>query len=55
MRARRRQIALQQTISDLKSVADQAKKLGARCVSPKQAIKNKKKLLEAFRRLLRVK
>jgi hypothetical protein len=55
MRARRRQIALQQTIQDIKSVADQAKTLGAGGVSPKQAIKNRKKLLEAFWRILRVK
>jgi len=55
MRARRRQIVLQQTISVLKSVADQAKTLGTRGVSPKQAIKNRKKLLEAFQRVLRVK
>ena len=55
MRARRRQIALQQTIQDIKSVAAQAKTFGPHGVSPKQVIKNRKKLLEAFQRILRVK
>jgi hypothetical protein len=55
MRARRRQIALQQTIQEIRGIAAQAKTSGVRDLSPEQAAKNRKKLLEAFQRLLRVK
>jgi hypothetical protein len=55
MRAKRRQIALQQTMQDVLSIANQATTVGRRGVPPKQAIKNQKKLVDAFRRLLRVK
>jgi hypothetical protein len=55
MRARRRQKALQETIQDILGIAALAKTYGNRAVPPEESKRNRKKLLEAFRRLLKIK
>jgi hypothetical protein len=55
MRARRRQKALQQTIQDIRGIVALAKARGVRDVPPKESKKSREKLLEALRRILRVK
>jgi hypothetical protein len=55
MRARRRQKALQETVQDLLGIAALARTHGNRPVPPEASKRNRKKLLEAFRRLLRIK
>jgi hypothetical protein len=55
MRARRRQKALQETVQDLLGIAALAKTHGNRPVPPEESKRNREKLLEAFRRILKIK
>jgi hypothetical protein len=54
MRARRRQKALQETIQDILGIAALAKTRGVRDVPPEESKRSREKLLEAIRRILRV-
>jgi hypothetical protein len=55
MRARRRQKALQETVHEILDIAGRAKTRGDKAVPPAEVKSNKKKLLKAFRRVLRLK
>ena len=53
MRARRRQKALQETTRDIMEMLGPPKTRGDRDVSPEEVKRNRKKLLKAFRRIVR--
>jgi hypothetical protein len=55
MRARRRQKALQETLQDIQGILARSRTRGDRKVPREESKKNRQKLLEAFRRIVRTK